>query len=98
MFSNDSMLYEERYTLLGSDVFINCSVNYGTEYNTTSWLFNNETLLINQTSRFEQNMSGLIIYNVTEMDEGFYNCFVDQLSAIIFVNVECKIQLQLSYS
>ena len=91
VFSNDTILFEEKFILLGSDVFINCSVNYGTEYNITSWLFDNDPLLINQTSRFSQNTSGLIIYNVTELDEGNYSCYVDQLLADILVHVECKI-------
>ena len=91
VFSDDIALFEERFTLLGSDVFINCSVNYGTEYNITSWLFDNKPLLINQTSRFSQNTSGLIIHNVTELDEGNYTCYVDQLLADILVHVECKI-------
>ena len=89
MFSNDTVLFEERFALLGSDVFINCSVNYGTEYNITSWLFDNEPLLINQTSRFSQNTSGLIIYNVTELDEGDYICYVGEIWAFLFLHVEC---------
>ena len=91
VFSNDSVLFEERSTLLGSDVFINCSVNYGTEYNITSWMFDNEPLLINQTSRFSQNTSGLTIYNITELDEGNYTCYVDQLWAFILMRIACKI-------
>ena len=92
VFSNNLVLFEDRYAQLGSNMFINCSVNYGTEYNITSWLFDNESLLINhQTSRFIQNTSGLIIYNVTELDEGNYTCYVDQLSAEILVHVECKL-------
>ena len=89
VFSNDTVLFEERYTLLGSDMFINCSVNYGTEYNITSWLFNYEPLLISQTSRFSQNTSGLIIYNVTELDEGDYTCYVGEIWAFLFLHVEC---------
>ena len=91
VFSNNLVLSEDQYAQLGSNVFINCSVNYGTEYNITSWLFDYEPLLINQTSRFIQNTSGLIIYNVTELDEGNYTCYVDQLRAEIIVHVECKI-------
>ena len=91
VFSNDSVLFEERITLLGSDVFINCSVNYGTEYNITSWLFDNEPLPINQTSRFNQNTSGLTIYNVTKLDGGNYTCYVDQqLLTVILMHTECK--------
>ena len=90
MFSNDSVLFEERIVLLGSDVFINCSVNYETEYNITSWLFDDEPLLINQTSKFSQNTSGLTIYNVTELDEGNYTCYVDNIRASILLNIECK--------
>ena len=66
-------------------------MNYGTEYNITSWLFDNEHLPINQTSKFSQNTSGLIIYNVTELDDGNYTCYVDQLREDILVHVECKI-------
>ena len=91
VFSNDSVLFEDRIALLGSDVFINCSVNYGTEYDTISWLFDNEPLPINQTSRFNQNTSGLTIYNVTKLDEGNYTCYVDQqLLAVILMHTECK--------
>ena len=89
VFSNNVVLFEDQYAQLGSNMFINCSVNYGTEYNITSWLFDYEPLLINQTSKFSQNTSGLIIYNVTELDEGYYICYVDQLWATIFVHVEC---------
>ena len=89
VFSNNLVLSEDQYAQFGSNVFINCSVNYGTEYNITSWLFDYEPLLINQTSKFSQNTSGLIIYNVTELDEGYYICYVDQLWAMIFVHVEC---------
>ena len=91
VFSNDIILFDEKFTLLGLDVFINCSVSYGTEYNITSWLFDNDPLLINQMSKFSQNASGLIIYNVTELNEGNYTCYVDQLKAYILVQVECKI-------
>ena len=89
VYSDSPVLNENRFTLLGPNVFINCSVNYGTEYNITSWLFEYEPLLINQTSKFSQNTSGLIIYNVTELDEGYYTCYIDQLWAVIFVHVEC---------
>lgn len=89
MFSNDSVLNEKRYALLGSDVFINCSVNYGTEYNITSWEFD-EQMLTNQTSKFSQNTSGLIIYNVTKLDKGNYTCCVEQLKAHIILSIECK--------
>jgi len=91
VFSDNLILFEERFILLGSDVFINCSVNYGTEYNITSWSFDNKPLLINQTSRFNQNTSGLIINNVTKLDDGNYTCYVDHLRAIINVHIECKI-------
>ena len=72
-------------------MFINCSVNYGTEYNITSWLFDHEPLLINETSRFSQNTSGLIIYNVTELDEGSYICYVGEIWADIHVHIASKI-------
>ena len=68
-------------------MFINCSVNYGTEYNITSWLFDYEPLLINQTSKFSQNTSGLTIYNVTELDEGYYTCYVDEIWAFISLRI-----------
>ena len=91
VYSDNPVLFEDRFMLLGSNVFINCSVNYGTEYNITSWLFNNETLLINQTSKFTQNTSGLIIYNVTKLEEGLYTCYVDQIWACIFMHIARKI-------
>ena len=87
VFGNGSVLFEERITLLGSDVFINCSVNYGTEYNITSWLFNYEPLLINQTSKYSQNTSGLTVYNVTESNEGYYICYVDEIWAFILLQI-----------
>ena len=87
MFSNDLVLLEDRYTLLGSDIFINCSVNYGTEYNITSWLLDYEPLLINQTTRFDQNRSGLIIYNVTESDELTYTCYVGEFVIWASINL-----------
>ena len=90
VFSNDTMLFEEKFILLGSDVFINCSVNYGTEYNITSWLFDNEPLLINRTSKFSQNTSGLIIYNVTDLDEGNYTCYIGEIWAFLSLHIECK--------
>ena len=83
-------MFEDRYTLLGSDVLINRLVNYGAEYNITLWLFDNEPLLINQTTRFSQNTSGLTIYNVTKLDEGNYTCNVGEIWAFLFVHVECK--------
>ena len=97
VFSNDWVLLEERIVLLGSDVFINCSVNYGTEYNITSWLFDYEPLLINQTSKFSQNTSGLTIYNVNKLDEGNYTCYVDQILASIFVHIEFKCKYKCLY-
>ena len=63
-------------------------MNYGTEYNITSWLFDNKPLLINQTSRFNQNASGLVINNVTKLNGGNYTCYVDQLWAVINVHIE----------
>ena len=89
--NNDLVLFKEKFILRGSDVFINCSVNYGTEYNITSWLFDNESLLINQTSRFSQNTSGLVIYNVTELDEGNYTCCVNQVQGVTLVHIQCTI-------
>ena len=89
MFSNDSVLHEERYAILGSDVFINCSVNYGTEYSITSWVFDDQ-LLNNQTSKFSQNASGLIIYNITKLDGGCYICIIDELLAYVYLHIECK--------
>ena len=89
MFSNDSILFEERYAVLGSDVFMNCSVNYGTEYNITSWVFDDQ-LLNNQTSKFSQNTSGLIIYNITKWDGGYYICIIDELLAYVYLHIECK--------
>ena len=65
-------------------------MNYGTEYNITSWLFDYESLLINQASRFSQNTSGLIIYNVTELDKGEYICYVGELWAYINIHIASK--------
>jgi len=41
-FSNELYLIEERTALMGSSVFINCSVNYVTEHNSTLWVLENE--------------------------------------------------------
>ena len=87
VYSNNSVLFEDIIAILGSDIFINCSVNYGTEYNITSWLLDYEPLLFNQTTRFDQNTSGLIIYNVTESDEVAYICYVGEIWAFIHLHI-----------
>ena len=87
MFSNNSVLFEERITLPGSDVFINCSVNYGTEFNITSWLFDYQPILINRTTKYSQNTSGLTVYNVTELDEEYYICYVGEIWAFIHLRI-----------
>ena len=90
IFSDQLVIVQERVVLRKSDVFINCSVNYGTEYNTASWQLDNEPLWVNETSKYCQNTSGVMINNVTVEDEGNYTCSVGQLKATVLVKVKCK--------
>jgi len=89
-FSDKSHLHEERIALRGSSIFINCSVNYGTEYNSTLWVLDNEPLLVNESTKYAQNMTGLFVYDITVKDQGNYGCSVGSLTADILVDVICK--------
>ena len=83
-------IYEEKTALRYTDVFINCSVNPIDAY--TSWYFEDTHIL--NSNKYSQNISGLMIYNITEEDQGNYICFLgdlDPLSATIRVNIVCKL-------
>ena len=74
-----------RYT----DVFLNCSVDPVDAY--TSWEFENRRIINNQ--KYNQNISGLTIHNVTKEDQGHYVCFlghIDPPNATILLNVICE--------
>ena len=90
-FSIQSFIFNERDVLLESDVFLNCSVDYGKEpENITVWTLNGEVLWINDTSKYSVNKSGLTVYNVTMEDQGNYSCHVHHLTAVTFLHVVCK--------
>jgi len=90
IFSEKLDILQEKVVLKQSDIFLNCSVNYGTEYNTASWQLDNEPLWINETFKYHQNTSGILVKNVTAEDEGNYTCSVGQLKASLLVKVKCK--------
>ena len=90
IFSNKSYLLEEKTVLRRSSVFINCSVDYGTEYNSATWVLDNEPVWVNKTTKYTQNATGLFIYDVTVEDQGNYVCFVGPLTVDILVYVICK--------
>ena len=91
VFSNQSYMFKERDVLLESDVFLNCSVNYGTQLNNiTIWTLDGELAWINETSKYNVNASGLTVYNVTAEDQGNYTCHVQHLTAVTFLHVVCK--------
>ncbi|XP_065898899.1 uncharacterized protein [Dysidea avara] len=96
IFSDQLVIVQERVVLRKSDVFINCSVNYGTEYNTASWQLDNEPLWVNETSKYCQNTSGVMINNVTVEDEGNYTCSVGQLKATVLVKVKWPPELSIA--
>ena len=90
-FSNQSFIFKEREILLESDVFLNCSVDYGTEpENITVWTLNDKVLWINDTFKYNVNTSGLIVHNVTVEDQGSYSCHAHHLTAVTFLHVVCK--------
>ena len=82
---NDTYFLEEKVTLLESDVFFNCLINY--DSNVTVWTLDGELVWINETSKYNVNASGLIVYNVTAEDEGNYTCHVHDLTANTFLHV-----------
>ena len=78
--------------LLETKLFLNCSVDYGTEPdNITVWTLDGELLWINETWKYNVNTSGLTVYNVTAEDMGSYTCYVHQLTANISLDVVCKL-------
>ena len=90
LFTNQLDFVQERIVFKKLDDFINCSVNYGTEYDSALWQLDNEPLWVNETTKYSQNRSGISIYSVTADDEGNYTCSVGQLKATIVVKVKCK--------
>ena len=84
-------MFKERNVLLESDVYLNCSVDYGTEPdNITVWRLDGELLRIKNTSKYNVNTSGLTVYNVTAEGQGNYSCHVHHLTAVTFLHVVCK--------
>ena len=91
VFSSQSYMLKERNALLESDIFLNCSVDYGTQPNNiTKWRLDGELVWINETTKYNVNTSGLTIYNVTAEDEGNYTCLVHHLTAVKLLHVVCK--------
>ena len=84
--SGGSFIYEEKTASRYTDVFLNCSVD--PTYAHKSWDFEN-TYIVNN-DKYSQNISGLIIHNVTEEDQGQYVCFLGELNATVLLNVICK--------
>ena len=73
------------------------------------WMRMNETLLSysnpngspNNSMKYIQNHTGLIIYNITEEDQGNYICLIgntEPLNATISLSVMCKICIKYSYT
>ena len=72
-------------------MFLNCSVDYGTEpENITVWTLNGKVLWINDAPKYSVNKSGLTVYNVSAEDQGNYSCHVHHLTAVTFLYVVCK--------
>ena len=91
VFSSQSYMLKETNALLESDIFLNCSVDYGTQPNNiTIWTIDGELVWINETTKYNVNTSGLTIYNVTTEDEGNYTCHVHHLTAVTLLHVVCK--------
>ena len=87
-----TVLLKHKDALLKSDIFLNCSVDYGTELdNITIWTLDGELVWINETSKYNVNASGLTVYNVTAEDQGNYTCHVHRLTATTFLDVVCKL-------
>jgi len=97
IFTNNSYLHEKRNVLRGSSAFINCSIDYGTVYNRSLWQFENDPVLVNMTSKYALNESGLLINNVTVEDQGNYTCSVGSLKADILVVVICECHKMYAY-
>ena len=53
-------------------------------------MFNDMPISSNESSKYGQNISGLIILDTSTKDEGLYTCSVGQLRADILVDVICK--------
>ena len=84
-------MLEQKDTLLESDVFLNCWVDYGTEPdNITIWKLDGELVWVNETSKYNVNASGLTVYDVTAEDEGNYSCHVHHLTAVTLLHAVCK--------
>ena len=59
----------------GSDVYLDCSNHNGT----ISWAINhsNRINFTNELS-YSQNMSGMIIHNITSKQKGYYTCYSEE--------------------
>ena len=91
MYSRSSQLYEVKTALRYHDTFINCSI---LPANTSViWKYRNTILNTRSSDKYMENSSGLIVYNVTDDDEGQYICLSQPftlLQAYIQLNVKCK--------
>ena len=72
-------------------MFLYCLIGYGTESDSSNtWTLDGELVWINETSKYNVNTSGLIVYNVSAEDQGNYACHAHQLTANTFLHVVCK--------
>ena len=84
-------MFEVKTALRFNDTFINCSVHPANTL--VSWKYR-DILLSNNSDKYTQNSSGLIVHNVTNDDEGQYVCSIDQRKkAFISLKVVCKLLL-----
>ena len=101
-YSRSSQLYEVKAALPYSDTFINCSILPADTQ--VTWEYRNTILNTTNSDKYMKNSSGLIVYNVTDDDEGQYICLSQPftlLQAYIQLNVKCKklkIWLQHTYN
>ena len=91
MYSSSSHLYEVKTALRYHDTFINCSILPANTQ--VIWKYRNTPLNTRNSDKYMKNSSGLIIYNVTDDDEGEYVCLslpLTLLQAHIKLNIRRK--------